>query len=446
MFASLYRRVRGSEFFASALSIGSGKLAAQVLSFIALPLFSRIYSPGEYGTFVIILSIGGIVASFAPLGLTSAIMAPKSNQRATEVLKTAIIVMTVMNTLFIGIVFALSGIFRFFAVEGSYAIAVIWLYLYLLTYGLEMLMYTYTNRLAMNHVLLINPLIVSACNIVVALPAGFFGVGYMGLFGAITLANLIASAQMIYRTKPFSGEYSLSILKDVFKSYREFVIFQFPANALGAISRQFPMQFLARLFENAVLGAYSMCQRVIYYPVQLIAVPMSTAFFRIATRYRREGLDLSRFVFKLVASSMILAMPIVLVVVYWGPEMFAFVLGKQWVEAGELASILVYKYVLVFCAQTTSYLRVVLGRQKLNLLVSAAEIVVLLLAGYIAWQWHYTLIQVVGILTVAGCINSSMNIIINFWCMKKYTLRCAMLIAICSILFLFFLYTRPTAI
>lgn len=431
-----FKRLKNNTFFASAFSIGSGKLISQFISIITVPLCSRLYSQEAYGEYGLLISTASIISSFVALGLSSAIMAPDDDVESKKVFMTAFWVQNLVETLFIIIVLAIMPVYRLYSVTGSYVLASLLLYFYMLLFNTRQLMSIFVNRRGLNRVLFVNPIIGSLCTLCITLPLGLLQVGYIGFLIAAILGEAIMCAQMIVRANPFLKKYGISDLIYVFKKYKAYTLYQMPANIISGLSVQYPTQFLSRTFGNTQLGSYSMSVQILRYPSQLVATPIGTVYFRTATQYNREGKNLASFTYKLITRIMLIAFIPIISIIVWGPQIFGFVLGSQWTEAGSLSSILILQYVLLFCSQCTSYCRVSLGRQKLNTLYAVVNLVVTIAACAIGYWTTHTLLGTVTVFTIGSCIVYIFDMWLNFRCMRAYAAKYLSFAVIYSLLVL----------
>ena len=60
-------------------------IITQVLSFLIMPVVTRLYNPVDFGLFAIYASIIGPIGVFATMGYDSAIVIPKKDSDATNV-------------------------------------------------------------------------------------------------------------------------------------------------------------------------------------------------------------------------------------------------------------------------------------------------------------------------------------------------------------------------
>ena len=65
-----------------ALILSIAPFLTQLLSFIALPLITRLYSPEDFGIYSAVVSVAGVIAIFQGLGYQQAVVLPKDNSIA----------------------------------------------------------------------------------------------------------------------------------------------------------------------------------------------------------------------------------------------------------------------------------------------------------------------------------------------------------------------------
>jgi O-antigen/teichoic acid export membrane protein len=91
------------------LKLGSGTLVAQGITFISIPIISRIYSPSEYGNLVFLLSTTGLFVPIATLKIETLLVTISSETKMNEYFKLSLITSTLIS-LILGILFFTSQI------------------------------------------------------------------------------------------------------------------------------------------------------------------------------------------------------------------------------------------------------------------------------------------------------------------------------------------------
>ena len=86
------RLLNKSDFVKNVTTLITGTVLANLIVVALQPLLSRIYSPEEFGTFTIYLSIIGMLAPAGSLKFEGAIVLPESDKKASALTLGSIII------------------------------------------------------------------------------------------------------------------------------------------------------------------------------------------------------------------------------------------------------------------------------------------------------------------------------------------------------------------
>ena len=423
-------RIRNNRFVAAILKVGSGQLIAQIIQVITVPILSRVYSDTAYGNTALITSTATVILSISTLGLISAIMKPEDKEEAKRVFTTAFIANFILTTALAAICLLLQDSFVLFQISEDYCISIILLWLYLIVYTTSSLMTVYTNKMGLYNKLFFNPIIGAVAQLVLAVPLGLCGFGYKGFMVTYIVQYAIIDIQMMWKNIPFYKGYCFSDFLTVIRSYKEYIIYQYPANLIGNVAIEYPTQYLGRCFTTQQLGGYSLCERVMKYPVRLIAAPIATVYFRTATEHYQQGKDLAEFTYKMISRILLISAIPIAAFIFVSEPVFAFVLGEEWHATGTLAGLLCVQYVLLFCSQCTGYCRVSIGRQKMNLLCTCIRFIIAGTFGLIGYTVFGTMIETVFVISVGECLYNIYDMAANFYAMNKLFVRKYLILAV----------------
>lgn len=429
MIKNWLEKLKKSSFFVSVFKVGSGQLIAQLLAVVSIPILSRIYNDVAYGDAAMITSTAAILIHFSTLGLNSAVMKPQDDEESKTVFTTAFLVNLSICSLFTAVCAVLFSKFKIFDVSGSYHTALFLMWLYTIFFANSSLLTVYANRKGAYNKLFFNPIIGAVAQFAVAIPLGLAGLGYKGFIITYIVQNLSICLHLMWKDLPFARHYGFSDFKRVMREYKDYVLFQYPSNFVGNVAIEYPTQYLGHIFNTQQLGGYSLCVRVMKYPIRLIAAPISTVYFRTATLYHREGKNLAEFTYKMISKILLISLVPVALFILVSEPVFAFVLGENWRDAGALAAFLVIQYVLLFCSQTTSYCRVSIDRQKMNLFISFVRLFVAMLSCVLGYVIFGTLTATVFCYSLGQCVYNIFDLSVNFYCLDRIYLKKFLLIS-----------------
>lgn len=422
---TLFLKFKNNMFWKSVAVLVSGTALAQMIGLFTTPIVSRLYDPKAFGEYFIIISTATIIGSLVTLGLNSAVMAPADDDECDDVFTVALITSLILSTFILMVMIVISPFWNIFNAGINYIVACLLVYIVIVLTSFRSLLTIYVNRKSLNRLLFYNSIIGALATLLVTIPLGFLKWGSAGLLLAAIAASVVSIIQMMSKVNPLKRMPSIAVFKSIFSKYKDYILFQYPANFVGNFAIQLPIQMLSANFGNTSLGSYTMNEKVLGAPSRFIGAPINTIYFRTATEYYNEGKDLAAFTFSLVTKIMLMALFPIIITVIWGEPIFAWVLGKNWGEAGKLASFLIVQYVFMLCETSTSYCRVVIGRQRTNLIVSILRLMVVGFSIIIGIMIFGDLLNTIICLTVGTTIYLIIDMTINFYCMEKYWIKYA---------------------
>lgn len=414
-----------SEFLKSISVLFSGNVIANAISFISLPILSRVYTQADFGDYQIVTSTAALIVVCTTFGLTSAIMAPRDDTESKKILTTAYFIQSsfISAFLLILLVLYLKRGYQLYEFSGNYFLSILLLFFYLLAYSLFSLLLVLTNRLKLNRVLFSNSLISSLSLLLLTVPFGLLGLRGVGFIIGATCSYLIADMQMIIHTHPFVYIKLRASSKEIFSKYRDFVIYQFPANILGTFTNQLPNQLFSRLFGNARLGGYAMCDRLLGVPMGLIGSPIGTVYFRQASIYVKEQKDLSLFTYRLITRILWISIVPVLLAILFAKPICVFFLGSEWSEVGDIISLLIVPYVFIFCTSCVSYCLVVLNKQKINLLITIVQLSLIAAFTLVGYFIFHDFMRTLQFYSIAVVLFRVFHLSVIFYNLEGYFLK-----------------------
>lgn len=413
--------LQGKGFFQSVMKVGSGNLIGQAIAIITTPILSRIYNDVAYGDRAIIVSTAAIIINLSTIGLNSAIMKPEDDEESKKVFTAAFFMNFVVSTAVALACIALQNYFHLVDISGSYGIALVLTWLYMIIYTAQSLVLIYTNRKGRYNRLFFNPIIGAVTNIVLAIPLGLAGFGYEGFLLTTIISQFIQVVHMAWKDIPLYEHFKWNDFIHVIKTYKEYILFQYPSNFLMNTGTEYPTQFLGRNFTSAELGSYSMCLNIMKYPIRLIAMPISTVYFRTATEYHRQGKNLADFTYKMISKILLISFVPVVACCVFSEKIFAFALGANWAMAGTIAGIKAVEYVMLFCADCISYCRVSIGKQNSNLLYAVVRLLVIGGFSGIGYAMFHSLLGTIVMITVGNTVLNICDMGLDFFHLdKKY--------------------------
>ena len=384
---NIYNRFKNSRLLNSAFKIASGNVIAQVLAIAFTPILSRIFGPKYYGEFGVFTSTYMVVNGMVCLGLISAILSPKDDKDASGIYKICVISSTTFSILLFAIVMLISPWYKVVHVSANYYIVCILLAVCLITNNIVSMNYTWGNRQKAYKILFWNPIISSVVNFTVAGIIGFIGLKEYGLILGFIISQIVVFFHIYIRFRPMKYENSFSDFKRLLIEYSDFPKYQMPSHLLRGVAASWPILLMSALFGDVFLGQYNMGQRLLSIPITFVGMALGQVHFKQATDLANEGKDPGEITYKVIKFIIYLLFIPFLILGIFGTPITNIFLGSQWSLSGKIMGIRSFEFVLTAVYYSSSYIFVVIKKQKANLIYNVMllilNILAMLVGGYI---------------------------------------------------------------
>jgi O-antigen/teichoic acid export membrane protein len=143
---------------------------------------------------------------------------------------------------------------------------------------------------------------------------------------------------------------------------------------------------LGTFFSNYVLGIFGWVSRSFYAPMTLIANSVGRTFNQRISDRLHDSLPVKSLFYKVTGTMLMLTILPSIVMGYFGEEIYGFVFGETWSEAGTYLLYLLPWYILSFTYSPIAFLPIALGAQKSMLHFEIFSVITrtsfLILGGY----------------------------------------------------------------
>lgn len=332
------------KFVQNVFIVASGAVGAQALSLLLSPIITRLYGPEAFGVLGTFTALTRIVIPIAALTYPVAIVLPKNDSNAKKIIKLSFLITILMSvmSLFILLVFKESVISLFNLEDINNLIFLIPLVIF----------FAGLMQITVQWVIRTNQFFINAkSEFYHSVIANFSKVG-MGLFFPVasvlvviqTFAQGIRALLIILflrKNKPYrinfsSDEKELS-MKEIAKKHYDFPLYRAPEELISTLSQNLPVLLLTSFFGPAAAGFYSIGRTVLSMPSRLIGKAIGDVFYPRITEAKHKGENLNKLIKK---ATLTLAgfgfLPFSIIIIF-GPFLFSFIFGEDWVRAGEYA-------------------------------------------------------------------------------------------------------------
>lgn len=378
------------------LTLLTGTTLAQLVPILISPILSRIYLIEDFGYLATLMSIVSPLVIISSLRYELAIVLPKKNSDAVNLLALSLLIVFIISML------SLLGVFLFIYLNPLQNNDLItkWLYfcpIIIFSLGFYQCLNNWANRLKKYKDLAVYRISNSVTNGVVTLSLGLLKTGPWGLLIGI-ISGYLTGQLIITLTlyKSIKKVWHHVSFHQIFLKAKEYKIFPF-ANSIQATSDVFQINgiiyFTSYFFNSAIVGWYSFAIRILQAPMNLIGAAIGQVFYQQASYFYNNEICLQPLVKKTIIKSALIGSPVLLILILFGPALFEFVLGENWREAGVYAQILAPFIYLDFIRSPISQIPIVINKQKKLLLFSIISntllIISMLYGGLVAKDIKY---------------------------------------------------------
>jgi len=339
-----------NNFAKNVMMLVSGTAFAQVISVLLSPIITRIYSPEEFSTLTIFISILGVVSLLGSLTYDSAIPIAEDNVKAINILSLSLIILTVFS-------FSLTVVLFFW---GEYFLLIInanelIIYKYFIVIGLFMSgIYTIFNSWALR---IRNYKVIAKTKYSQSIigNAGKITFGLMGFGpGGLIIGQILGqSTGIVNLCIPIIKEHK-ELLKNIdiktiiwcVKRYIKFPKYSAPTLLIISLASQLPIFFLSIFYTPDTVGYYGLALTMTFLPMGLIGKSVQDVFYGESAKLGKSNpKEIKRLSNNLLKKLLVIGAVPTIFLIFLGPELFNVVFGDKWYGAGIFASVLaIYAY------------------------------------------------------------------------------------------------------
>ncbi|MCK5135206.1 MAG: oligosaccharide flippase family protein [Bacteroidales bacterium] len=377
----MFRAIRNtwqSEFFKNIATLISGTSFAQAFSIIIYIVLSRIFTEEDFGVFGLYMNILNITLIFSTAKYELAILLPKSDRESVNLLGLS-------GMISVGVSFVLLVIVVFFndlicRLLGSEEIST-WLYfipLSTLLVGLFTSLRNYSNREKRYKLIAGANIGQSLSNSLLKLGLGLVIVGAAGLIYGVVFGQLVGFliflAVHVRVNRGKAGGLQFSEMKRLGKQYSLFPKYNMWQGLINNLSGALPVFLFSSFFSMATAGFYTFGYMILYRPVSLLANAFYQVMFqRFVEKQHHESSILPEVLLFIRRTIQVLLIPFIVIGIF-APEIFGFVFGEKWIEAGKYAQIILPWIFMVSLVMPLSFIPDLYRKQRVAMIIDGVKL------------------------------------------------------------------------
>jgi len=324
-----------ARIFAKYQSIGLitlSLLAGAIMTFIALPVLTRLYSVADFGTYGIALAIVSVLSTVANLRLDQALLVAEEHDKKSLMFEGAVFSTGIAIISGIVISFILN-------VEMAFAVAT-----GVLANTLIQSLYNYQFAAHKEYFCAGLNIFRSAIVVLVQLS--------LPLMMQISLVNSynVSSIIMIVAVLVYLLKYQLyQVSWQVFKNYKDFIYSNTPHALLNSFSHNFPYYVVSHFVGVQAMGFYAIVERTLRVPINLISQTLRQFFIR-----KFKTTDSNQNALKASVLLSLVSLPLFAIFFILPESVYLWIFGSEWVGISAYFQILALGYWAIFCNPPSS--------------------------------------------------------------------------------------------
>lgn len=359
----------GSEFTRNFLVMFRGSMIAQLIPITLTPVLTRIYTPAEFGVFELFLSVSLILGVVANARYELAVILPDKDKEAMNIMALGGLIAFCIS---LGLLLLVSLFADQVAELLNNSEVRFWLFfvpLVVFFHGLfNLLTYYYTRKKSFKNISNAN-VFRSSSRTGLQILIGAFTKSPAGLIIGQIAGFFTAAASLIgrFNLKEFRKNISWKEMKKQGKRYRDFPRFTMPATFANSLAVNLTSIVISALYNIVSVGFYSLANRTLGLPGNVIGQAMSKVYHKEAVDQRKNLGHAKPVFFNTLKKLLLVSLPVFLVLFLFSEEIFAFVFGEEWRMAGKYARILIPLIFIRFVAAPVSVSISVFEKQRISL-------------------------------------------------------------------------------
>ncbi|MEN8170710.1 MAG: oligosaccharide flippase family protein [Pseudomonadota bacterium] len=345
---------------------------SQLVGLLALPLLTRLYTPDDFGVFGVFSGILALVTVVASLRYALAVPLPRYDGAAMHVVAMAgmVVCLVALLTAVVQVVVEPFMPAELQALPSGLVAGL--MMLGVLTAGWYQVGSSWAIRQSEHGVIAKTRMQQGFIGAGAQFGFGLIGAGPLGLIVGLLLGQLAGLHRLTVNlfTHYKSRYYSIHWrgVRWAALRYRRFPIYDSWAAALNSASAHAPAVLFAVLFDPKLAGFYVLAVRLISAPIGLVGSSISLAIHPriVEAKFKGELVVLIRNVLRFLVRGSFVPFAVFIVI---APEMFAYIFGAEWREAGNVASWTALWVAWQFIYSPLSVLHLGLETQKTHLVL-----------------------------------------------------------------------------
>jgi len=369
----------------------SGNFAAQIITFLAYPVITRLYSASQFGEFSLFLSITSILAILATGRLEFALMLPESDIEAHNLKKIGARWCLIFSMACVLISLILGQIGKFNkTIPGLY-----WIGLYVFLTGIVQIFTLYRNREKQYKKLAKVSVLQNASTSGTKIIFGFaqsisHGLIWGNIIGQLITAIAISKGYIsqTFKSRPAS-------IKATLQKYSAFPKYRMIQAIINSLSSNLPIFFITYYFSTKESGYYALVLGIAYKVIGLITQALYQVLYRRFAELNNKQEPILPIFFKIIILLFFTGfIPCAFIFIFAKPLVLLF-FGNSWIETSIYIKMMLPWLIMVLIAQPFGFITDIFSLQKQSLIFDIIHLLMRITALYIGFWFNNVYLSII---------------------------------------------------
>lgn len=368
------KKYKKSEFLRNILTLFFGTSIAQVIPLLISPILSRMYTPDQFGQLGVLMSVIGLFSIIATFQYESAIMLPKKDKDAFNILTLAVVI-----TIFISILsYVVTSIFNVEIADllnsPSFSDWVFIIPFFVLLSGLFNSLNIWASRQKKFKRLAIRQVAQTTVGALTKLVLGWLKYLNSGLIWGTLLGQVTSTGVLTFITvredKKLFKTISFSRIKKNAIEYQDFPKYTMWQGFFDLVNASGVIFIISSFYGLTVVGMYAFILGILQKPTKMIGQVVSQVFYQNASEKIANNQSIHKDTIRLVKNLALIGGVIFLPMLIFAPFIFSFVFGEKWYEAGVIAQVISPLLFVKFVTAPLVNISILMKKQKKLMLIA----------------------------------------------------------------------------
>lgn len=419
--------IRRSLFFKNIIAAMTGVSAAQLITFLSMPVITRLYTPQDFGLLATFTSLIGIIAPVVTLSYANAISMPKSDEDAISIASLCMFctLIIVPLTFIIVLLFGANIADLLNLSNNKYILYFLPLLMFVsaFLFVAEQLSvrYGFFKAKAKSYVISI-----FSANLMKIIFGFIFPNGIVLIIILILtrLVNLVSLIKLVPNTKDFNFTtwFNFNGIRSFAQEYKDFPLYRLPQGIINGITLGLPVVIITSFLGVSAAGQYSLAVLILGAPVMLLGQVVGDVLYpRITRALLDKTEDATRLFDKINFFLALISIGVFSVVIFFGDIIFEFLFGKQWIVAGQYSQWLSIWMAGILITRSCISAIPALKLQRFLLLYEIAGLLIRVVVLYLGFFFLKSDVDVIAIYSLFGFILTIVLLFVTRFYIVKYT-------------------------